>query len=366
MSNLRSNSIFRALCLSLLFHFIVFSVLELGYGLKLWNHSILHSKALAELRDKNKTAQLKNINKPKEELEIPLSFVEIDPSQASPEPPKDSAFYSTQNTLASNPDIRLEKEVPKIDGKQDHVPRTFDTPKPQPIQPAPPPPKEEPAKTEPKPEPAPLQPAPPAEAKPPPTPAPVAVAEQKPPEAVEAGDLNVGKPNEKTVKPKETQKDSAKELAMNSTPAPPAQHVRPRTLAAARQQLGISEGEKMKQEGGAKRFSLQPNFDVKSSPFGAYDDAFFAAVKARWFSLLAERDIARDEEGKVVLEFRLNKDGRITAMQVAENSVSDTLSWICQRAVFDPAPYAPFPADLRRLLAADYRLVKITFFYSQY
>ena len=30
----------------------------------------------------------------------------------------------------------------------------------------------------------------------------------------------------------------------------------------------------------------------------------------------------------------------------------------------DPAPYAPFPNDLRRLLGKDYRDIKFTFLYN--
>ena len=123
-------------------------------------------------------------------------------------------------------------------------------------------------------------------------------------------------------------------------------------------------GEKMKQDGGVRRVSLAANLDVKGTPFGAYDAAFIAAVQSRWFNLLDSRDFVRNQTGKVVLDFRLHQNGRISDMRVLENDVTETLSYVCQRAVQDPAPYQPFPSDLRRLLPVDYREVRFTFYYN--
>lgn len=368
----RTSPILRGLCFSLVFHFIVFAVIELGFGFKLWNHSILRSRALDEVRLENLKKKSSQPVKPEEkDLEIPLMFVEVDPSQAAKEPPKDAKFYSDANTLAANPDPKLGSDIPKIEGKQDNVPKTFDTPKPepQPLQPSPPQQQEPPAKPEPKPAdpvPEPKPAAPVAESKPVPAPPekkqPV-LAEQKPQESVEKGDLNLGKPNENKPKDGPTQKEPPREVVVNNSPTQPPPHVRPRTLAQARAQRGIIEGEKMRQDGGVPRHSIQPSLDVRSSPFGAYDAAFIAAVQARWDTLLRDRDFVRNQAGRVVIDFKLGKDGRILDMKVAENEVNDTLSWLCQRAIRDPAPYAPFPSDLRRLLAADYRDVRFTFYY---
>ena len=68
--------------------------------------------------------------------------------------------------------------------------------------------------------------------------------------------------------------------------------------------------------------------------------------------------------GRVTLEFRLNYDGRITDMRVIENGVDEVLSVLCQRAITDPSPYAPWPSDMRRLIGADYREVRFTFYYE--
>jgi hypothetical protein len=123
-------------------------------------------------------------------------------------------------------------------------------------------------------------------------------------------------------------------------------------------------GEKMKQAGGVRRFALDSSFDVRATPFGAYDAAIIAAIQKRWYDLLDSRDFSANFSGKVVLEFRLNSDGRVTDMKVNENDVSEILGLLCQRAVQDPAPFAPWPADLRRMVGKEYREVRFTFYYN--
>jgi hypothetical protein len=121
----------------------------------------------------------------------------------------------------------------------------------------------------------------------------------------------------------------------------------------------------MKQDGGVRRYSIDPGVDVKATPFGAYDAAFIMAVQARWFSLLDERNYVGNDVGKVVVEFRLHQDGRISDVRVIDSQVSEIFSWFCQRAILDPAPYRPFPSDLRRMLDGDYREIRFTFYYNQ-
>ena len=98
-------------------------------------------------------------------------------------------------------------------------------------------------------------------------------------------------------------------------------------------------------------------------PFiGPSDAAFIAAVQERWYNLLDSTQFAQ-RSGKVVVEFRLTYDGRIIEMRVAGNEVGEMLGLLCQRAILDPAPYAPWPADMRRLIGGNYRDVTFTFYY---
>ena len=119
----------------------------------------------------------------------------------------------------------------------------------------------------------------------------------------------------------------------------------------------------MKQEGGVKRVLQMTSLDAKASPFGSYDAAVIEAISQRWYALLDERSYASDSRGKVVLRFQLHYDGRVTDMNVAENSSSEMLGLICQKAVLDPAPFAAWPTEMRRVLG-EVRNIQFTFYYN--
>jgi len=101
-----------------------------------------------------------------------------------------------------------------------------------------------------------------------------------------------------------------------------------------------------------------------SSPYGKYDREFIAAVSQRWRDLLEARNYAGYRSGKVAVEFRLNYDGRITEMRTVENTVTDTLSYLCQKAVLDPAPFEKWPREMRLMVGEDSRKITFTFFYN--
>ena len=337
---LASNPIARAFVVSLLLHVVGISGIEFGARMGWWERSLLARPSKSRLVDEVlETAQKRQQQQqvaPNQIPEAQLVFVEVDPTQAAQEAPKDAKYYSSQNTIASNPDPG-EKEEAKIDGEQDKVAKTFDVlrPTPQPIQPPP--------QTETKSQAKPLQP----QAQEPERP----VVEEKPEPAREQ-------------KPGETLLARAKPRPQ-SPPPQPEERRRPRTVAEAKAQKGIIEGRKMRNDGGARKHTIGTSLDVRATPFGSYDAMFIEAVQARWYSLLEERDFVGGEAGKVVVEFRLNHDGHITALRVVESEVNEVLSWFCQRAILDPSPYRPFPSDLRRMLNHDYREVRFTFYYNQ-
>ena len=306
------NPLMAAFAISLAIHVALFGGWKLGKKLGWWDHQAtwllnilkkkpvkISAKQLAQLQEQ-----------PQKMREIPLTFVEVDPVVAVAEPPKDAKFYSALNARASNPDVKME-EQPKVEGKQTQVVKAETTPRlnPQPLQPSIPPPDK--------------------------------AAEQPKPKTEPKGDLAKAEPD-----PGDSIEIPTKE--------------RPRTLAMARAQKNIV-GEKVKQDGGAKRRG-QVSFDVKATPFGAYDAAFIAAVQERWYNLLDSTQFAQ-RSGKVVIEFRLTYDGRITEMRVAGNEVGEMLGLLCQRAILDPAPYAAWPADMRRLIGGNHRDVTFTFYY---
>ena len=123
-------------------------------------------------------------------------------------------------------------------------------------------------------------------------------------------------------------------------------------------------GQKTRQDGGVRKRNITSSLDAIGSPFGVYDAAIVAAIQNRWYDLLEERAYASDRTGKVVLEFRLNYDGRVTDVKVVEHSVDEILSLLCQKAIMDPSPYGRWPSDMRTKVGADYREVRFTFYYN--
>ena len=108
--------------------------------------------------------------------------------------------------------------------------------------------------------------------------------------------------------------------------------------------------------------------DARRTEFGDYDAAFVAIVTARWYQLLDGNQYMLDRRGRVSLTFRIYQDGRISQVEVVENTVGDMLSLLCQKAVLDPAPYPKWPAEMRRQIKVqsntEHRDVKFTFFYD--
>jgi protein TonB len=318
-----------ALAISLGVHLLFYGGFELGQHFKWWQDERMPdwlkkiSKTLAATKPPQKAPP------PENQPDPPLLFVEVDPSTATPEPPKDAKYYSSRNSKAANPEAQIETDTPNISGTQTHVPKTETAPRTKalPFQPAAP----KPANQE------------------------EEAAEAKPKGGPKVGDLDMAKPD---TKPGDGQADG------KTGDSPTETHKRPRTLADAHKLNSALAGEKMKLDGGVRpRFSA-PSLDTKGTPFGEYDAAIVAAIQQRWYDLLDQQAFAREHTGRVILEFRLNYDGRITDMKVIENDVSDLLSYLCQRAITEPAPYAPWPSDLRRLMGADYREVRFTFFYD--
>ena len=259
-----------------------------------------------------------------------LIFVEVSPAQATKEAPKNPKFYSAQNSIASNTDSEKDTDTPKIEGTQIHVPKTEDTPRSKAM---------------------PLQPSPPKEATPPPQETPK-VVEAQPKSAPKPGDIAMIKPTD--LKPEETKTEK---------PAEETPRMRPRTIAQAMQQNGLV-GEKMKQDGGAKNRRMPVSFDALGTAFGDYDQRIIAAIQQRWYDLLDNQHVSLNRVGKVVVQFRLNYDGRITDMSVAEKEVDDLQAYLCQKAITDPGPYERWPTKMRQTVGADFREVKFTFYYE--
>ena len=50
-------------------------------------------------------------------------------------------------------------------------------------------------------------------------------------------------------------------------------------------------------------------------------------------------------------------------MSTLENTVGETLNYVCQEAIEESAPFAAWPSDMRRQIADNYREISFVFYY---
>jgi hypothetical protein len=254
--------------------------------------------------------------------EPPLMFVDVDPQTVVKEAPKNTKFYGAANSKAASEKPRDNSKIPDVQGKQEKIVKTTEDSKAKPLQPSPAPAPKPDANDE-------------HETK----------AKEK--EKQIPGDLAFAKPE-----------DQNKKSDSNEDQPEQKPRVRPRRLSDVNPSL---RGEKMKQTGGAHVARIS-SMDVTLTGFGDYDREFIAAVQQRWYQLLEGRNTV---PGKIVIEFKLLYDGRITDLKVAENTTHNPmLEMICSSAISDPAPYRKWPTEMRRELKTDSRDVRFTFYYE--
>lgn len=318
-----------AFVLSLLIHLFLYQGYRVSKRYGWWDY---HPSWMAQLFKRKPTAKDLAAQKKMElqaaqeqkQREILMSFMEVPPDRVAPEPPKDAKYYGAANARASNPDP-AEKLAPKIDGNQTKIERMESVPREQkdkfPLMPALPPPDQ----------------AKPAEE-----------AQPKPRPADTPGDLAMIRPDQRKIEDPGTGENQA--------------HTRPRTVQEAKAKRNMTAGERMKQQGGVRNMG-RVSLDVKATAFGAYDAAFIAAVQDRWYTILDAYPYSM-RSGKVVIHFKLMMDGTIRELKVEEESVGELQSLFCQRAIKEPSPYAPWPADMRRMIGETFREVTFTFYYN--
>ncbi len=304
-----------AIAISLLIHGGGFGVYRLGQHFHVWEKleqlSWFHKSPTPATPDVNAQAA----------PELQLTFVDVNPQTATTEPPPNAKFYSNKNSQATNPDADKESDQPKITGTQTQITKAEDVPR-SPFDR--------------------LQPVFPKAAQD------QAAEQAKPKVATPPGDLSMAKPESNTRPGTGT-----------------AEQSRPRTIkeALARQNRNQLVGDKMKQDGGVRRRLEFTALDAKATPFGQYDAALVEAVEQRWFTLLETMSYDGYRSGRVIIQFHLTYDGRVTDMKILENDVGDTLGLLCWKAVADPAPYEHWPRDLRLLIDKDFREMQFAFYY---
>ncbi len=240
----------------------------------------------------------------------PYVFIDVRDSQSVAEPPKDAVRYSDRNALAANPEANKDLNEPKIDGEKDQMQKTEDSAqrnKFDRLMPDPPKPEGE---SQPKPKP---------------------------------GTMTVAKADLR----------------------PPQERQRPRTLKEVLL-TNQSPGKRSQQEGGAaKRAEL--SYDVKITGFGAYDRALIDAVKSHWYNVLDSLSADNYQQGKVVVQFDLDYEGKVNNLSVLESTVSTSLEIPCVMAVRNPAAagngFGKWSREMRLAVGEDSRRITFTFRY---
>lgn len=317
---LELSRLFWALLISAAVHALFFGGYQLGRRLDWWDSARLPKwlQEVVSVSRPNRTLEADS-----QPREVPLMYVDVNPQLAAPEPPKETQFYSHANSIAGNPEpeVETETDMPRITGTQTDVLRTEDVPRLQMdrLQP-----NRQRAESEQEPE------------------------QARPRVAQPEGDLAIARPETETRQEAGT-----------------AERARPRTIREAmlRQNRNQLAGDRVKQEGGVRRRTDFTALDAKQSSFGDYDATFIAAVENRWYTLLDTHPTLNYRNGRVVLRFHLTYDGRITDMEVVENTVGETLGLLCQKAILDPAPFERWPREMRLMLDKEYREIQFAFYY---
>ncbi|HWD21466.1 MAG TPA: hypothetical protein VHB20_19530 [Verrucomicrobiae bacterium] len=330
-SQLRARFLPRALAWSLAIHLLCFGVWKCGQS-RGWWQELAAPRWMQALTKKLLTPMTVKVRPPQPKpLPPPLIFVDTDPAQAVKEPPKNAKYYSANNSVAANQEIKQPSDVPTITGHQDKVLKATDAAN---------------SKAQP------LQPAPKADEKEQPE---RAASQARPRATATPGDLAMSKPA-----PKSQANDGKADGDTGAAEEAQPEHHRPRTIQEALQQRGLV-GQKVRQAGGVNEIRHE-SFAAMATSYGDYDREFIAAVQTRWDQLL--KNPRATPPGRVVVEFQLLPTGRVTGVKVVENTVDELSGFICMQAISDPAPYKPWPRQMQLDIGADHRDVRFTFFYE--
>ena len=114
-------------------------------------------------------------------------------------------------------------------------------------------------------------------------------------------------------------------------------------------------------EGGFLELATDPEaaiqFDRKGVNFDPWLRRFVSQVKRNWFVPLS----AQSFRGRVVLQFVIHRDGRITDLRVARPSDIDSFNRAAFNAIVGSNPTEPLPAEY----PDDFAPFTVTFFYNE-
>jgi TonB family protein len=119
---------------------------------------------------------------------------------------------------------------------------------------------------------------------------------------------------------------------------------------------GLSQG---RQRGEAS--SLDILSDTMGVDFGPYLARVKHDVQLNWEELAPESARAPIfKQGKLAIQFAILKDGRVSAMQLADSSNDVALDRAAWGGINGSNPFPPLPTDFK----GDYLLLRFTFYYN--
>lgn len=102
--------------------------------------------------------------------------------------------------------------------------------------------------------------------------------------------------------------------------------------------------------------------DARFSQYGDYTQRMLEAIQSSWWSIVERSRFEGVNRGRVIVRFRLHRDGTVTDATILGNEVTHVMSLACKDAVMAPAPYDAWRADMVAMYGES-DIVTINFHY---
>lgn len=101
---------------------------------------------------------------------------------------------------------------------------------------------------------------------------------------------------------------------------------------------------------------------ARFSNYGDYMQRMMEAIQSSWWSILDQSKFETVARGRVVIQFKLCRDGSVVDVEILRSEVPQILAFACKDAVQAPSPFDAWREDMVALFGED-DIVTITFHY---
>lgn len=150
------------------------------------------------------------------------------------------------------------------------------------------------------------------------------------------------------------------EGATSTLPQIDPKHPRPRPMVVRQQQVrpAIFEENKFGTQ------NIGPvAYDARWSNYGAYLQRMIESIQIEWDRILIESRAYPISGTHVTVKFRLDKEGKISAIIDVEGTAGNEWEKVCTSAITNRAPYGPWTDDMITVLG-DSQELTFTFYYQ--